>query len=160
MIQIKQLATVEELWLNRRKKTGNIIVDAMVEFLRATRSHQVEDLSIMYEVPKRLFQEAIPVFVGVSPSEMIGRWRALDAAKALLDTQLSEEKIAAHCGFQSVRNLRVVLKKYYGTTAMAVRKGAPVRNSVYAYNNDRSERQEIVENAAKLRAMLLTPEQG
>lgn len=160
MIELKQIATVEELWQRKEQPTGNVIVDAMVEFLRTTRSHQVEDAAILYGVPKRMLQDAVQVFVGVSPHEMISRWRTLDAMEALLTTQLSEEKVAEQCGFRSGRNLCVVVRKYYATTTMAVRNGTPRRNSNFRYNTDSAEYREIVQNAEWVRQLLQKPALG
>lgn len=157
MIEIKQITTVEELWKSGGAPTGNVLVDALVEFLKISKSNDLDYMAAGYGVRIRLLQEAIPVFVGVTPHEMIRRWRVFQAMDLLINTTMSEAEIAERCGFKDQRNLQILIRKYHQTTAAALRTGMPRRNSNYPYNESRDKLREIYRNAKKIRQELKKP---
>lgn len=151
MIEIKQIATVEELYRAKGARTGNIFVDGVVEFLQHVPSCEASDCAKYLKVDQRTLTSVIRIFLGKSLKEVILQWRLMQTIDLLDDPQIPFESIALRCGYRSVKQLEASMKKYYGTTMETYRSGKVRRNSNYDINKSAQSRQEILQAAKNLK---------
>ena len=150
--EIKQITTVEELYKNGGAPTGQIVVDAVVDYVKKVRSHSVENVAIILKMDQRFLNETMKVFVGVTLQEFILQWRILQAIDLLDDESLSYEQVAHRCGFRRVKNLIATFRARLGTTPYAYRNGSVLRNGNYRFNQEPHLRKDIIKNAEKLKS--------
>jgi len=152
MIFIKQITTVEELWNTQGAPTGQIAVDAIVDYVKRVKTHSAQGVAFYLNVDQRFLNETMKLFVGVSLKEFIMQWRMHQAIDLLDDESLSYEQVARRCGFRRVKNLIAAIHTRFGTTPYAYRNGSVLRNGNYRFNQETHERKSIIENAEKLRS--------
>lgn len=106
MIEIKQIATVEELYLKQGTPTGEVIVDAVVEMLKdGPRTNAAQDFAQRLGFELRVLSAVIEKLVGVRLKEMIMQWRMLQALDLLDNHELSYDQVAQQCGFSTSKEL-------------------------------------------------------
>lgn len=152
MIEIKQIATLEQLYARRKELTGNVLVDAVVEYLTLMRGHEPNTLADMLGVDRRMLSKAMETFVGVTLKEMILQWRVHQAVDLLDDEALTIEEVAHRTGYGTVKSLSAAMMKYFGTTPTIYRTGSINGNGSYEMNINRQLLQKAQENAQKLHA--------
>ena len=152
MIFIKQITTVEELWNTAGAPTGQIAVDAVVDYVKRVNTHSAQQVAFYLNADQRFLNETMKLFVGVSLKEFIMQWRMRQAIDLLDDENLSVEEVARRCGFKLEKNLIAAFRARYGTTPYAYRNGSVFRNSNYRFNREAHQRKRIIENAEKLRS--------
>ncbi|MBR5715098.1 MAG: helix-turn-helix transcriptional regulator [Bacteroidales bacterium] len=152
MIFIKQITTVEELWKTGGAPTGQIAVDAVVDYVKRVKTHSAQDVAFYLNVDQRFLNEAMKLFVGVSLKEFIMQWRMRQALDLLDDESLSFKEVALRCGFRREKNLIAAIHTRFGTTPYAYRNGTVLRNGNYQFNQEKHQRKIIIENAEKLRS--------
>ena len=150
MIFIKQITTVEELWNTAGAPTGQIAVDAVVDYVKRVKSHSAQEVALYLNVDQRYLNETMKLFVGVTLKEFIMQWRMRQALDLLDDESLTVGQVARRCGFRRVKNLIAALHERYGTTPYAYRNGTVLRNGNYRFNQETHQRKQIIENAEKL----------
>ena len=150
MIFIKQITTVEELWNTAGAPTGQIAVDAVVDYVKRVNSHSAQQVAFYLNADQRFLNETMKLFVGVSLKEFIMQWRMRQAIDLLDDENLSVEEVAHRCGFRREKNLIAAIHARFGTTPYAYRNGSVLRNGNYRFNQETHQRKSIIENAEKL----------
>lgn len=146
MEKIQQITTLEELIQSEGVPTGNVIVDAFVEWVKANRSNQVTDAAEALGIPQRLLSDTIKFFVGTTAQNFILRWRMKQLLTLLDDPDITNEDAARRCHFTSVTYVEILMKKYYQTTLRAYRTGQARRD----YYLTAEERRTRNDNAKKL----------
>lgn len=152
MIEIKQIATLEQLYARRKELTGNVLVDAVVECLTMMSVHEANSVAQMLGVDRRMLSKAMETFVGVTLKEMIWQWRVHQAVDLLDDETLTIEDVAHRTGYGTIKSLSAAMMKYFGTTPSIYRTGTINGNGSYEMNINRQLLQKAQENAQKLRA--------
>ncbi len=150
--EVEQITNVEELYKSKGAPVGEIIVDAVVDYVRKVKSHSAEDVANFLRVDRRLLSGVMKVLVGVSLQEFILQWRVLQAIDLLDDKSLSFEEVAHRCGFKRYKNLIATFQSRLGTTPYAYRNGTVTRHGNYSFNVDAQHRRKVIENAEKLRS--------
>ena len=89
MIFIKQITTVEELWNTAGAPTGQIAVDAVVDYVKRVNTHSAQQVAFYLNADQRFLNETMKLFVGVSLKEFIMQWRMRQALDLLDDENLS-----------------------------------------------------------------------
>lgn len=151
MMEIKQITTVDELYQNQGAKTGQIVVDAVVDYIRRVTSHSADDAAHFLNVNRRWLSESLLIFVGVSLHDFIKQWRLKQAVDLLDDETLSLHEVALRCGYKETKSLIQAFRHLYGTTPLTYRTGHVRRNSLYHVNNDVECRKKAEENARQLK---------
>ncbi len=151
MKEIKCITSVEELYRNGGAPTGEIVVDAVVDYVKRVKSHSAEEVATFLNVDKRLLSGTMKLLVGVTLQEFILQWRVLQAIDLLDDRSLPVEEVAHRCGFKRDKNLIAAFQSRLGTTPYAYRNGTVLRNSSYSFNGDSHHRNRVIENAEKLK---------
>lgn len=152
MIEIKQIATVEQLYARRKELTGNVLVDAVVEYLRVMPDHEPIIMAKTLGVDRRMLSKAMEIFVGVPLKEMIWQWRVHQAVDLLDNKALSIEEVSHCTGYGTVKSLSAAMMKYFGTTPTIYRTGTINGNGSYEMNINRQLLRKAQENARKLHA--------
>ncbi len=151
MIKFSQITTVEQLCQSQGAATGNQFVDGLMEFIRLNTSNSIEDAAAYLGIPQRLLCDAIKFFVGTTPREVIHRYRSYQALDLLDNPQLSTTEVARRLHFASSKVLEAVMRNCHGTTVTAYRTGKARRNGNYDYNQTAEARQNVIDNAKKLK---------
>lgn len=152
MKEIKQIATVWELYKSRNGETGEMFVDAVVwQLTHQPCANSATEIASQLGCDMVLLSRVIEKLVGVKLKEMIQQWRLYQALD-LMDNEpeLSDEEVACRCGFAHAENLGVKLRQRYHTTIGAYRSGHARRNSNYEYNSSPEGLREVKESAKKL----------
>ena len=152
MNKIEQITTLEELYKSGGAKTGNVFVDGLVEFLQKTKSIHASKAAEYMGISTKLLTEAIKLFVGMLPKEIIPRWRTMQALD-LMDAhpEMKREDVAKACGL-SLRSLELNMQKYYSTTIDAYHLGKTRSNDRYfADTTAGAGVRKVLENAQKLK---------
>ena len=152
MKEIKCITSVEELYKSNGAPTGEIIVDAVVDYVKRVKSHSVEDAATFLGQKRMWLSGAMQMLVGVSLQEFIIQWRVLQALDLLDDPELSVAEVAKACGFRNEKNLVDTLRRRVGITPYAYRNGSLPRNSNYSFNRDSHARKKLIENVEKLKS--------
>ena len=152
MIVIRQIATVEELYQKRGARTGEVIVDAVVDMLmHGRRTNTLKDFAAVIGLDQRTLSKVIEKLVGIKLKEMIMQWRMMQALDMLDDHTISFEEVAHECGFSTTKELGKEFSRRMHTTIGAYRSCTVRRNSNYGFNQRAEKRKEVTENASKLR---------
>lgn len=134
MNKIQQFTSVEELYSRKGKPTGELIIDAVIDTLRSTKTHRSEDVALLLYVDPRALTFAVEMLTGMKLNDFILQWRILqakevwdkrqakyEAHKALVEAkkketpegyQLSERFKRAHLNLISVQSLDETAKRY------------------------------------------------
>ena len=103
---------VSELFArNRDQPTGESILDAVIEILRATSILEAQDIAHRLNVNPRYLSHAIELLTGKSLATMIREWRLLQAMHLIKTTDLPFMTIAHRCGYANADNLAKVMQK-------------------------------------------------
>lgn len=152
MIQkIEKIATIEELYLNREEKTGELIVDAVVSAIKATSTRLAGDIAAMLGVQQRQLTYAMEMLVGMSLKDFITEWRLLQARDLCLHTDTPLHDVAKRCGYVCYGSLIEACMRRFGTTPYALRNGELIRNSNYISNQSSYKRKQVLDNANNIR---------
>ena len=127
--------SVEEMYL-AREPTGEVIIDAVVDAVRKTRTQRSSDIALLLDVEHRQLNDAFKMLTGMNLSTMIIEWRMMQAKDLLDDKSLSVLEVAHRCGFKRQKNLILAFRRRWGTTPQAYRTGKLLRNSNYVVNKD------------------------
>ncbi len=77
---IRQIASVEELYRSKGAPTGEMIVDAVVEFVKCKKTHSAEEVALHFNQKRVWISGALQMLVGVPLQERKG---ILDNARQL-----------------------------------------------------------------------------
>ncbi len=88
MIELKQFTNVEELYNRRREPTGELIIDAVIEALRFTKTTRSDDIALFIGVSAYALRSAVQMLTGITLKDFVLRWRLLQA-KELWDEKLA-----------------------------------------------------------------------
>ena len=108
------VTSVETLY-NSQVPTGEVVLDEIVRCLRTTRFIAVSDLAALMDVKEYELRMTVRMLTGISPRELITRWRLLQARDLLRSKAFDSLKprsarltaVARRCGW---RSYRVMLK--------------------------------------------------
>jgi len=138
--------SVEEMY-HAREPTGEVIVDAVVDALRKTRTQRSSDIALLLDVDHHQLNAAFKMLTGMNLSTLITEWRMLQAKDLLDDKSLSVQAVANRCGFRQKKNLILAFRRRWGTTPNAYRTGKLLRNSNYVVNKDYHTRKNALDIA-------------
>ena len=138
--------SVEEMYY-RREPTGEVIVDAVVDAVRKTKTQRASDIALLLDVEHRLLNDAFKMLTGMNLSTMIIEWRMLQAKELLDRKDLTVQEVANRCGFKQQKNLILAFRRRWGTTPQAYRTGKLIRNSNYVVNKDPRSRKNALDIA-------------
>ena len=127
------IESVEELY-HAREPTGEIIIDAVTDALRKTRTHRSEDIALLLYGEPRALSFAVEMLTGIRLNDLILHWRVLQAKEqwdvrqaryeahnAAVEArrketpegyELSEKFVKAHRGEISVQSLDAIARRY------------------------------------------------
>ncbi len=154
---IQPITTVEELYKSHGAPTGEIIVDAVVEYVKNMRDRSVTNVAEYFGQDSVILSGAIKMLVGVTLQEFIIQWRVLQALDLLDDPSLSVAEIARRTGFKCEKNFVQTLRRRVGVTPYAYRNDKVPRNGTYSFNRDPKERKKFAENLKQLKASRQKP---
>ena len=124
--------SVEEMY-HAREPTGEVIIDAVVDAVRKTRTQRSSDIALLLDVEHRQLNDAFKMLTGM---------------KDLLDDKsLSVLEVAHRCGFKRQKNLILAFRRRWGTTPQAYRTGKLLRNGNYVVNKDYHSRKTALDIA-------------
>ncbi len=152
MKEIKCITSVEELYKTKGAPTGEIIVDAVVDYVKRVRSHSAEEVATYLGQRRVWISGALQMLVGVTLQEFILQWRVLQAIDLLDKPELSVAEVANACGFRNEKNLVDTLRRRMGITPFVYRNGTVPRNSNYSFNRDPHVRNRLIENVEQLKS--------
>ncbi len=152
MKEIKRITSVEELYKSKGAPTGQIPVDAVVDYVKRVKSHSAEEVALFLGQKRVWISGALQMLVGLPLQEFIIRWRVLQALDLLDDPELSVAEVASRTGFRSENYLISVFRRRLGTTPYAYRKGTVLRNSNYSFNQNSHARKQVLEKAGQLKS--------
>ena len=138
--------SVEEMY-HAREPTGEVIVDAVVDAVRKTRTQRSSDIALLLDVEHRQLNDAFKMLTGMNLSTMIIEWRMMQAKDLLDDKSLSVTEVAHRCGFKRQKNLILAFRRRWGTTPQAYRTGKLLRNGNYVVNKDYHSRKTALDIA-------------
>ena len=138
--------SVEEMY-HAREPTGEVIVDAVVDAVRKTRTQRSSDIALLLDVEHRQLNDAFKMLTGMNLSTMIIEWRMMQAKDLLDDKSLSVQAVALRCGFRRKKNLILAFRRRWGTTPNAYRTGKLLRNCNYVVNKDYHTRKNALDIA-------------
>ena len=113
-----KVTSVEALY-NSREGTGEAVLDEMVSYLRKTRIISVADFATILDVSPYELEMMVRMLTGMTPRELINRWRLLQA-RELLHTPPFDAlprtgrltAVAQRCGWRNYRVLLNVARRY------------------------------------------------
>ena len=152
MVEIKNVSTVEELYKSNGAPTGEMIVDAVVYYVRRTTTHSSADIALLLNVKRVWLSGAMQLLVGLPLQEFIFRWRLMQAIDQLDNPDLSVAEVAQRTGFRSENYLISVFRRRLGITPYAYRNGTVRHNGRYPFNQSARDRKALLEKAAKLKS--------
>lgn len=148
---IQQITTVEQLYKNPEQPTGNVIVDAVVEYARLGSRLTGEDAATCLNVDQRWLSQSVKIFVGVTLPQFLWQWRLYQALDLLDDESLSYEQVASRTGFASTQHLSDSMFKFFKVTAFQYRTQSVYNHSLSALYNSRKKQQEVIERVKALK---------
>jgi transcriptional regulator GlxA family with amidase domain len=137
------IENVEELY-HAREPTGEIIIDAVVDLVRKTRTQKAGDIALLLDVNRRNLSIAFELLTGIPLDTLLREWRMLQARDMLDDKSLSVQDVANKCGFKQQKNLIIAFRRRWGTTPQAYRTGKLNKNSNYVVNKDYRSRRKAL----------------
>jgi AraC-like DNA-binding protein len=79
MTNIQQFTNLEELYNRKGEPTGELIIDAVIDAIRNSKTHRSEDIALLLNVEPRALTFAVQMLTGVRLKEFILHWRVLQA---------------------------------------------------------------------------------
>lgn len=123
-MKLTPTATVAELFeMPADTKTGDKILDAVIEVIRSSHTLLVNDVAKELGVNRTDLSGAIRLLTGVSLVDMIHEWRLLQAMKLIKETDLDFLSIANTCGFTKAEHLSEALEREHHVTPYELRHG-------------------------------------
>ena len=113
-----KVTSVEALY-NSQEGTGEAVLDEMVSYLRKTRIISVADFATILDVSPYELEMMVRMLTGMTPRELINRWRLLQARDLLhtppfdaLPRTRRLTAVANRCGWRTYRVLLNVARRY------------------------------------------------
>ena len=103
---------------------GEVIIDAVVDAVRKTRTQRSSDIALLLDVEHRQLNDAFKMLTGMQAKDLLD------------DKSLSVLEVAHRCGFRRQKNLILAFRRRWGTTPQAYRTGKLLRNGNYVVNKD------------------------
>ena len=150
MKKITQVTTVDQLYKSQDQETGNIIVDALVYYLRHSKSHKAADAALFLDVEQRWLNDSVRIFVGTTLQRLIQEWRLRTALDLLDNQELSLLEVAQRCGYRQDRQFSDAFMNRFGVTPLAYRTGSQPNNGRYDSNQSAQAQREF---QAKIEAL-------
>ena len=138
--------SVEEMY-HAMVPFGEVIIDAVLDAVRKTRTQSAGDIALLLDADRRLLNDAFLLLTGMNLSTLIVEWRMMQAKDLLDDKSLSVQEVAYRCGFKQQKNLILAFRRRWGTTPQAYRTGKLLRNSNYVVNKDYQTRKHALDIA-------------
>ena len=138
--------SVEEMY-HAMLPFGEVIIDAVLDAIRKTRTQSAGGIAILLDADRRLLNDALLLLTGMNLSTLIIEWRMMQAKDLLDDKSLSVQEVAYRCGFKRQKNLILAFRRRWGTTPQAYRTGKLLRNSNYVVNKDYHTRKNALDIA-------------
>ena len=138
--------SVEEMY-HATEPFGEVIIDAVLDAVRKTRTQSAGDIALLLDADRRLLNDAFLLLTGMNLSTLIIEWRMMQAKDLLDDKSLSVQEVAYRCGFKQQKNLILAFRRRWGTTPQAYRTGKLLRNRNYVVNKDYRSRKNALEVA-------------
>ena len=138
--------SVEEMY-HAMAPFGEVIIDAVLDAIRKTRTQSAGDIALLLDADRRLLNDAFLLLTGMNLSTLIVEWRMMQAKDLLDDKSLSVQEVAYRCGFKQQKNLILAFRRRWGTTPQAYRTGKLLRNRNYVVNKDYRSRKNALEVA-------------
>ena len=138
--------SVEELY-SSTEPVGEIVIDAVVDAVRKTRTQRSSDIALLLDADHRMLNDAFKLLTGMNLSTMLIEWRMMQAKDLLDDKSLSVLEVAHRCGFRRQKNLILAFRRRWGTTPQAYRTGKLLRNGNYVVNKDYHSRKAALDIA-------------
>ena len=138
--------SVEEMY-HAMAPFGEVIIDAVLDAVRKTRTQSAGDIALLLDADRRLLNDAFLLLTGMNLSTLIIEWRMMQAKDLLDNKSLSVQEVAYRCGFKRQKNLILAFRRRYGTTPQAYRTGKLLRNSNYVVNKDYHSRKTALDIA-------------
>ena len=138
--------SVEEMY-HAMAPFGEVIIDAVLDAIRKTRTQSAGDIALLLDADRRLLNDAFLLLTGMNLSMLIIEWRMMQAKDLLDNKSLSVQEVAYRCGFKRQKNLILAFRRRWGTTPQAYRTGKLLRNSNYVVNKDYQTRKQALDIA-------------
>ncbi len=138
--------SVEEMY-HAMVPFGEVIIDAVLDAVRKTRTQSAGDIALLLDADRRLLNDAFLLLTGMNLSTLIVEWRMMQAKDLLDDKSLSVQEVAYRCGFKQQKNLILAFRRRWGTTPQVYRTGKLPRNSNYLVNKNYRSRKNALEVA-------------
>ena len=138
--------SVEEMY-HAMVPFGEVIIDAVLDAIRKTRTQSAGDIALLLDADRRLLNDAFLLLTGMNLSTLIIEWRMMQAKDLLDNKSLSVQEVAYRCGFKRQKNLILAFRRRWGTTPQAYRTGKLLRNSNYVVNKDPRSRKNALDVA-------------
>ena len=151
MIEIQPIISVQELYAQQERETGEIIIDATVWAITHSTTREAEQIALLTGADRKKLTVALELLVGMPLKDMIDEWRMLQARDLCLQSDLSLDEVATRCGFGSYKGFAQAVQRRWGTTPYAIRTGHVINNSNYQLNRTANNRSRAVRNAEALR---------
>ena len=151
MKEIQPIISVQELYDQQDRETGEIIIDATVWAITHSTTREAEQIALLTGADRRKLTMALELLVGLPLKDMIDEWRMLQARDLCLQSDLSLHEVATRCGFGSYKGFLQAVMRRWGTTPYAIRTGHVINNGNYLLNRTPNNRSRAVNNAKALR---------
>lgn len=116
--------TIGELFTRyRQDKTGEVIIDRILELLHEDAGLWGKDIAEKLELPRRDLSAALRVLMGIGLDELVNEWHRLSALELVETTDLDYDEIARRCGYRRQDYLATMFEKEYGMTLYSYRRG-------------------------------------
>lgn len=116
--------TIGELFTRyRQDKTGEVIIDRILELLHDDAGLWGMDIAKKLGLPRRDLSAALRVVMGVGLDELVNKWHMLSALELVETTDLDYDEIARRCGYRRQDYLANMFEKEYGSTLYSYRRG-------------------------------------
>ena len=79
MTNIQQFTNLEELYNRKGEPTGELIIDAVIDAIRNSKTHRSEDIALLLNVDQRALWFAVQLLTGMRLNDIVLHWRVLQA---------------------------------------------------------------------------------
>lgn len=149
---LSQITNIGELYRNQGEpKTGNQIVDEVVDYLKRSSSHSAKLVAEALGVEQRWLTQSMQIFVGLPLKQFVLMWRTMQAMDLLDDESISLQEVARRTGYANLDELRMAVERIYHTTPFTYRNGQLYRNALYKNNRSRTDRNRLLDHTEALK---------
>jgi len=146
------ITNIGELYRNQGEpKTGNQIVDEVVEYMKRTSSHSAKLVADALGVEQRWLTQSMQIFVDIPLKQFIVMWRTMQAMDLLDDESIPLEEVARRTGFSNLDELRKAVERLYHTTPFTYRNGELYLNALYKNNRTNTIRNRMLDRTEALK---------